>query len=103
MKHRAGLTPERKKSAIARCEDIEAALHSLLFDVLNGMAYTADLDKVSWLMTAVQRLRYRFESYPELPAENEARILELIDAGYPPQAARTIAKQEAAAGRRRNP
>ena len=67
MKQRRGLTPQNKQSAVLRCKDIEAALHSLLMDVLNGAAYAADMDRVAALAREVQRLRYRFESYPKLP------------------------------------
>lgn len=95
------MTANGKKSAVLRCQDIEAALHSLLFEVLNGQAYCADLDKVSAIMSSVQGLRYRFESYPELPdSPHEARIRELMDNGYPHQVARAVAKDEEACARR---
>ncbi len=104
MKHRAGLTAQGKKIAILRCRDIEAALHSLLSDVLNGKAYCTDIDKVLALLRAMQQQRYRFEDYPELAAENdEARIRELIDEGYPPKVARALAKDEQASVRRNKP
>ena len=96
-KNRAGLTANEKKSAVLRCQDIGDALRSLLFDILNGKAYCKDLDKVANLIDAVYALRDRFEYYPELAVDpNESRIRELIDAGYPMQSARLIAKDEAA-------
>lgn len=67
MKRTRGLTTERRKSAVFRCKDIEVALTSLLLEVLNGQAYAADMDHVAALAREVQRLRYRFESYPVLP------------------------------------
>lgn len=81
-----GLTKARKQDAVARCEAIEEALHSLLFDVINGLAYAIDLDKVNNLITTVQRLRYRFESYPELSPEFSEDLEELYSAGWRPGA-----------------
>jgi len=65
MNRRCGLTPDNKQAAVLRCQEIESALHSLL-DVLNGTAYSADLDRVIKLEREVQRLRFRFEDYREL-------------------------------------
>lgn len=65
MNRRRGLTPDNKQAAVLRCQEIESALHSLL-DVLNGTAYSADLDRVIKLEREVQRLRFRFEDYREL-------------------------------------
>jgi len=41
MKRRKGLTAEDKTRAVQHCEGIEATLHSLLYEVLNGKAYCA--------------------------------------------------------------
>ncbi len=95
MSAHRGLTANQKKSAVLRCEDIHQALHSLLFDVLNGMAYSREMDDVIKLMNHVDRLRYRLDSYPELAtAPNDARIQELINQGNPPAVARALAKDE---------
>ena len=103
-KNRAGLTANGKKNAVLRCENIEAALHSLLFDVLNGRAYCVDMDKVSHLISSVQGLRYRFEDYPELANEpHERRIQELLDSDrHSISVARAQAKSEEAAKRERH-
>ena len=69
MSRRRGLTANDKKSAVLRCKDIEAAMHSLLMDVLNHKAYCGDMDKLLSLLRSMQNLRYRFESYPELQEE----------------------------------
>lgn len=77
--NRRGLPKRLKRSAVLRCEDIEAALVSLLMEVLNGHAYAADLDKVNALAYQVQRLRCRFEDYPELPDTRETRRIDNQD------------------------
>lgn len=60
---RVKLTRNEKRSVDMRLQDIHAALHSLLFEVLNGRAYCADLDEVRRLMDRVERLQYRFDGY----------------------------------------
>lgn len=77
--NRRGLPRQLKKSAVLRCDDIEAALVSLLMEVLNGHAYAADLDRVNALAYQVRRLRCRFEEYPELPDTPETRRIDHLE------------------------
>jgi hypothetical protein len=62
MKNRVELTVNERQSAVLRCRDIEAALHALLFDVLDGKAHPEDTNEVTAIMQTLRSLRERFEN-----------------------------------------
>jgi hypothetical protein len=63
MTARAGLSRTGKQSALLRLQDIHDAMHSLLFEVMNGNAPMRDVSYLSHLMYSIKRLEYRVESY----------------------------------------
>lgn len=95
MSHRrvVGFSIEQHKSAELRCRDIEAALVSLLGEVMSGYARCADIDAALRLLSGVQRLRDGMSAYPvvdPLPP----RVAELVAKGFSRTDARAIAADD---------